>query len=276
MQGKGWPSFVFIIYQLFFWTKVPTSPLNVCPPRQAARADEIVEPTRIILQNVPHSKCFQRAWSTSTQSQRNRYWRPSGANELQILSTKSKSVFRREDLDLRRLWGVRFAQSYPRLLLTGPCPYSIRHWVHSWARYRDDSPNGKLWLHVWTAPSQSGWNLGYWKDVVLGVCGLWSAAKPSKNRRRRASSKSVSLLEDDGLGRGEELPIFALSKLTNKTQNKTQDKQTPRHLFDTSAHLSCTHLVTTFVFSSTVNFATWVSCLPAASQPITVWWVRPD
>ena len=51
------------------------------------------------------------------------------------------------------------------------------------------------------------------------MCGLWSAAEPSKNRRMRARSNSVSLFEDDDLGTGEELPIFTLPKLTNK--NKT-------------------------------------------------------
>lgn len=162
----------------------------------------------------------------------NRYRRSSGAKEFTKLSTQSKSVFRKGGLDLRHLRGVRFAQSYPRLLLT-------------W----DEISGIEKWL-------------------VLGVCGLWSAAEPSKNRKMRARSNSVSLFEDDDLGRGEELPIFTLPKLTNKKQNK---QQTPRQLFDTSTRLLCTHLVTTFVFSSTVTFAASIYfCLHAASQPITV------
>ena len=82
------------------------------------------------------------------------------------------------------------------------------------------------------------------------MCGLWSAAQPSQNKRRKARPTKTEgrigehLLEDDGLDIGEELPINALPELTTRDDKR---KQTPRHLVvilpDTSARFSHPHSV---------------------------------
>ena len=46
-----------------------------------------------------------------------------------------------------------------------------------------------LWAEMWT---------GNEKGVVVGVCGLWSVAEPSQNKRKRARGLINSISTIDG------------------------------------------------------------------------------
>ncbi len=68
----------------------------------------------------------------------------------------------------------------------------------------------------------------------MGVCGQWSTAQPSQNKKiekRRGEEQetegrknSMSLLKNDELGTGEEFPFNAIPQLAEKDDTKNPNQ----------------------------------------------------
>ena len=90
--------------------------------------------------------------------------------------------------------------------------------------------------------------IGHWKGVVVGVCDLWSKAKPNQNREERGGQQEIergkTTLNSWGcwihdLDTGEKLPINAFLSLLPLSISffATRHLPTPKHvLFTPSQH----------------------------------------